>query len=402
MNFSKRTHWDLTEDDFAAAVRSRRSCKSDLFDLTYSNPTACGFDYDSTTLLGALAHPSALHYLPAALGMPAARQAVAAYYSDRVATVSTDRLCLTTSTSEAYSFLFRLLCDPGDEVLVARPSYPLFDFIAQLDSVRLREYPLLYDPSALPGEVDGWSIDLHATESAITAQTRAIILVHPNNPTGNFASSSERDALQSICAKHNLALIVDEVFLDYALEAAQPSFTAGESPCLTFVLSGISKICGLPQMKVSWIAATGPSGLVDRAMQRLEIIADTYLSLNAPAQSALPLWLGNRHTIQKQILQRMTTNIAVLDERLRGTCAGRLTLQGGWNVILRVPRSVEGLPFAFAALESGAVVQPGPLYGLSQGHAVLSLLTPPDIWRSGLERLPINGPDLRWPRENKC
>jgi aspartate/methionine/tyrosine aminotransferase len=390
MNFTERTNWDLTEDDFAAAVRTRRSSGLELLDLTLSNPTDCGFRYDAASLLAPLSHPAALHYRPDALGTVDARNAVAAYYSDAGATVPINRFCLATSTSEAYSFLFRLLCNPGDEVLVARPSYPLFDFIARLDDVRLREYPLLYDPNAALGSGEGWCIDLHALETAITAHTRAIILVHPNNPTGNFASADERSALQAICAKHQLALIVDEVFLDYALTAPQPSFTTGESPCLTFVLSGISKICGLPQMKVSWIAAVGPSALTDQAMQRLEIIADTFLSLNAPAQLALPLWLDTRHHLQQQIRQRMSSNLAVLDEHLRDTSAQRLALQGGWTTVLRVPRTAHGRPFAVAALERGALIQPGTLYGLGEGRAVLSLLTPPGIWRSGLQRLPLS------------
>ena len=195
-----------------------------------------------------------MQYAAEPLGTLAAREAVRSYYRDAGADVAIERLCLTTSTSEAYSFLFRLLCDPGDEVLIARPSYPLFDYIARLDDVRLREYPLLYDPNGA-----GWAIDLHALEATISAKTRAIVVVHPNNPTGNFASELEREALAQLCAEHGLALIVDEVFLDYALpEAGHRSFAAGDMPALCFVLSGISKVCGLPQMKASWIAACGP------------------------------------------------------------------------------------------------------------------------------------------------
>jgi len=238
--------------------------------------------------------------------MRSAREAVAGYYADHGAAVAADELILTTSTSEAYSFLFRLLCDPGDEVLAAQPSYPLFDFLADLDDVRLKAYPLFYD--------HGWSIDLHSLEQAITPRTRAVLVVHPNNPTGQYVSGSERAALQELCARRGLALIVDEVFLDYRVaETAQAranavSFTAGEHAALTFVLSGMSKIAALPQMKASWVAVKDPAQARQEAMQRLEVIADTFLSMSAPVQLALPHWLANRGEIQRQILERVRAN----------------------------------------------------------------------------------------------
>ncbi len=388
MNFSERTNWNLAENELTAAIRERRASGRELFDLTISNPTHCGFNYNVAALLDPLLNPSVLHYEPDPLGMVTAREAVARYHSDVGASIPLDHICLTTSTSEAYSFLFRLLCNPGDEVLVASPSYPLFDFIARLDDVQLREYPLLYDPNADLASGQGWSIDLHALEASIAARTKAIIVVHPNNPTGNFASQEERAALETLCVTHGLALIVDEVFLDYALGTTQPSFAATESNCLTFVLSGISKVCGLPQMKASWIAACGPSSLVQEAMQRVEIIADTFLSMNAPVQQSLPAWLRMRHAIQHQIRQRMRANLAVLDSRLQGTSIQRLALQGGWTAVLRVPRTVAGREFVAAALDRGVLVQPGNFYGLGDARAVVSLLTPPDIWAAGLSLLP--------------
>jgi aspartate/methionine/tyrosine aminotransferase len=404
MTFSTRTAWDLAENDLTAAVRAHRAAGLPLLDLTVSNPTHCGFHLDAPTLLAPLAQPAALDYTPDPFGLPSARQAVAAYYRDHAADIPPENLCLTTSTSEAYSFLFRLLCDPGDDVLVARPSYPLFDFIARLDGVHLREYPLFCDPG---GDTHTWSIDLHALAAAIGPRTRAIILVHPNNPTGHFTTASEREALERLCATHNLALIVDEVFLDYALSphpnknpgtnlgaphlasemwAGQPvSFTTGPAPCLTFVLSGISKICALPQMKASWIAVRGPAALASEALARIEVIADTFLSMNAPIQHALPTWLAARHEIQSQILTRLRTNLATLDAALANTAAQRLATQAGWTTILRVPRTAED--FAHAALARNVLVQPGAFYGLPEGRAVLSLLTPPDIWRQGLTLL---------------
>jgi aspartate/methionine/tyrosine aminotransferase len=385
MNFSNRTDWNLAENELTIRVRQRRAAGLDLLDLTVSNPTDCGFHYDAAALLALLANPAALHYTPEPFGMATARAAVSNYYRDHGADIGIDRLCLATSTSEAYSFLFRLLCNPGDEVLAARPSYPLFDFIAQLDDVVLREYPLQYDPNA--DAHHGWSIDLPALTAAITPHTRAILVVHPNNPTGNFVSAAERAALQSLCAERGLALIVDEVFLDYALRPApQQSFAAAESPCLTFVLSGLSKICALPQMKASWIAATGPELLVREALARLEVIADTFLSMNAPIQSALPAWLAARDGIQSQIRERIAANLITLDARLNGTSTQRLALQGGWTAIIRVPRTDD---FATTALDRGVLVQPGEFYGLPAGRAVLSLLAPPDIWARGLALLPL-------------
>ena len=390
MNFSERTNWNLAENELTAAIRERRASGRGLFDLTLSNPTHCGFDYDAATLLAPLHNPKALDYEPDPFGMTTAREAVARYYSDAGASIPLDRICLTTSTSEAYSFLFRLLCNPGDEVLVANPSYPLFDFIARLDDVQLREYPLLYDPNADLASGQGWYLDLHALEASITARTKAIILVHPNNPTGNFASQEERAALETLCGAHGLALIVDEVFLDYSIGPPQPSFAVGESNCLTFVLSGISKVCGLPQMKASWIAACGPSSLVSEAMQRIEIIADTFLSMNAPVQHALPTWLATRHSIQQQIRERTRTNLALLDAHLQGTSIQRLAMQAGWTAVLRVPRTVGSREFVVAALDRGVLVQPGNFYGLGDARAVVSLLTPPDIWASGLQLLPTD------------
>jgi aspartate/methionine/tyrosine aminotransferase len=385
MNFSTRTGWNLEENELTERVRRRRAAGLQLLDLTVSNPTQCGFQYDEAALLAPLANPAALHYAPEPFGMAVARAAVSKYYHDHGANIAVESLCLTTSTSEAYSFLFRLLCNPGDEVLAARPSYPLFDFLAQLDDVVLRDYPLHYDPNA--DAHHGWSMDLDALAAAITPRTRAILVVHPNNPTGNFVSAAERAALQSLCVERDLTLIVDEVFLDYAITPVpQHSFAAADSPCLTFVLSGLSKVCALPQMKASWIIATGPEPLVRESLARLEVIADTFLSMNAPIQSALPGWLAARAGIQLQISSRIAANLATLDHHLRGTATQRLAVQGGWTAILRVPRTDD---FATTALDRGVLVQPGEFYGLPPGHVVLSLLTPPEILARALPLLPL-------------
>jgi aspartate/methionine/tyrosine aminotransferase len=321
-----------------------------------------------------------------------ARAAVSQYYRDHGAEVPVEHICLTTSTSEAYSYLFRLLCDPGDEVLIARPSYPLFDFIARLDSVVLREYPLRYDPGASTSSAHAWTIDFDALQATINGRTRAIVVVHPNNPTGNYASDEEREQLERLCAQHGLALIVDEVFLDYAIhsDARPKSFASGDGPALCFVLSGLSKVCALPQMKLSWIAACGPEDALWDALARLEVVADTFLSVNAPTQAALPSWLSGREALQKQIRERVRQNLAMLDARLRNTHADRLALEGGWTAVLRVPREVGGQPFAEAALDRGVLVQPGEFYGLPDGRAVMSLLSLPEAWDRGLKLLPID------------
>ncbi len=393
MRFSARTGWELGENALAAKLREQRARRQEVLDLTASNPTACGFVYELEALLSPLAVRAALEYEPEPFGLERARASVADYYRDHGAAVPIERICLTTSTSEAYSYLFRLLCDPGDEVLIARPSYPLFDFIARLDSVVLREYPLRYDPGASSASMHAWTIDLEALRAAIGERTRAIVVVHPNNPTGNYASDAERGKLETLCAQRGLALIVDEVFLDYAIHSdAKPrSFASSDGAALCFVLSGLSKVCALPQMKLSWIAARGPAEtLLSDALARLEVVADTFLSVNAPTQAALPSWLSGRDQLQSQIRERVRRNLAALDARLRGTHADRLSLEGGWTAVLRVPREVEGQPFAEAALGRGALVQPGEFYGLPEGRAVVSLLTLPELWDRGLKLLPID------------
>ena len=392
MKFSARTGWELGENALTAKLRERRAQGHEVVDLTASNPTACGFTYEPDVLLPPLSVPSALEYEPEPFGLGHARAAVSAYYRDHGADVPVERICLTTSTSEAYSYLFRLLCDPGDEVLIARPSYPLFDFIARLDSVVLREYPLRYDPGASAVSAHAWAIDFEALRAGINERSRAIVVVHPNNPTGNYVSDAEREELETLCAQHELALIVDEVFLDYAIRVDEKyeTFASGDGDALCFVLSGLSKVCALPQMKLSWIAARGPLNTLSDALARLEVVADTFLSVNAPTQAALPIWLSERHRLQNQIRERVRRNLTALDARLRGTHTDRLAVEGGWTAVLRVPREIQGHLFAQAALDRGVLVQPGEFYGLPVGRVVVSLLCVPEAWDRGLKLLPID------------
>lgn len=372
--FSARTAWDVSETELSRAVRERRAAGLPVIDLTASNPTRCGFRYDEAQILAALGRREALVYDPDPHGTRAARKAVASYYAGLGATVEPENLFLTPSTSEAYSYLFRLLCDAGDEVLIAQPSYPLFDLLAQLEDVRLVPYPLFYDY--------GWHLDPEALRRAITPRTRAIAVVHPNNPTGHFTKSAERRELETICAEHGLALIVDEVFLDYGLDG-QPgaSFASGEHPVLTFVLSGLSKIAALPQMKAAWIATFGPAAFgpgkaLAEAVARLEVIADTFLSMNAPVQGALPDWLAGRAGIQEQIRERLRRNVAALDRELKGSAVSRLEVEAGWYATLRVP-AIEPDDALAARLvrELGVEVHPGHFFGFpDSGWLVLSML----------------------------
>ena len=391
--FSKRTNWKLEENAYTRALRRHRESGKAFFDLTVSNPTDCEFAYDEAAILGALQAPAALHYDPEPKGLPQARAAVADYYAQRDsgkgARLDPSRIILTTGTSEAYSFLFRLLCEPGDEVLIAHPSYPLFDFLATIQDVTLRPFRLIYD--------HGWQIDFTALRRLIGERTRAILLVHPNNPTGHFVSEREAAELNAICADHELALVVDEVFLDYELvrAGANPkrkshgSFVSN-ARALTFVLSGLSKIAGLPQMKIGWIAASGPETLVRDAMARLEIIADTYLSLSAPAQYALPALLAQRHAIQPQIVARVEENLRQLDQALaRQKTVSRLEVEGGWYAVLRVPAVQSDEELAIRLLEERDVlVHPGHFYDFPEdGYLVVSLLPREKEFADGVRRL---------------
>ena len=375
--FSQRTGWDIGESGFAAAIREARASGQRLYDLTVSNPTVCGFDYDAEAILRPLRDVGAMIYDPDPRGMRSAREAVAGYYGDHGAGVDLEEVVLTTSTSEGYGYIFRLLCDAGDEVLVAQPSYPLFDFLADLEDVRLKPYPLFYDY--------GWWIDFAELEGRIGPRTKAIVVVHPNNPTGHATHAAERGRLEEICARHGLALIVDEVFLDYPVEVEAGklgSFAVGPHPVLTFVLSGMSKIAGLPQMKVGWIAAFGPEAVRSAALGRLEVIADTFLSMNTPVQTALPAWLDGRQGIQGQILERVRGNLAVA----RASGLEMLVVEAGWSGIVRLPKlgGVDAVAMELLG-KLGVVVHPGSFYGLGEaGRVVVSLIGSATEFRDGM------------------
>jgi alanine-synthesizing transaminase len=380
--FAERTNWNLAANDLSQALAAHRVTGKPFVDLTVSNPTECGFECQKEGILKALANPAALYYEPNPRGMLSARSAVAGYYGAREANVEPNDIFLTTSTSEAYSFAFRMLCNPGDEILIPAPSYPLFEFLADIHDVKLQRYPLLYD--------HGWQIDFHALKNAIGARTRVIVVVNPNNPTGHFTKQPEAEELNKICAERDLALIADEVFLDFALSNEMPKSFAANADILTLTTSGLSKISGLPQMKAAWLIASGPSKLKEQAVARLEVIADTYLSLNAPIQLALPIFMEQRNQFQKQLMDRVRKNLTELDCQLAAQQAcSRLTIEGGWYAILRLPAIYDDEEFALRLLkENGVYVHPGHFYDFpTKGYMVASLITPEKNFKEGLSRL---------------
>jgi alanine-synthesizing transaminase len=388
--FSRRTDWNLVPNRYSQAVECHRASGRPLLDLTASNPTEIGLEcFKHADMLAELSNPAALAYHPEPRGLMAAREAVCRYYRERGETVSPEQLIVTTSTSEAYSFAFRLLCNPGDEVLVPSPGYPLFEFLADLQDVCLVPYPLLYD--------HGWHMDLRPLRERVGERTRAIILVHPNNPTGSFVKPAEREELNVLCAERQLALMVDEVFLDFAhshpaelvSDELARSFVSNKT-ALTFTLSGLSKIAGLPQMKFAWIATSGPEEVANEALSRLEVIADTYLSMNAPIQLAAPAFFESGHAFRRQLKQRVAVNLAELDRQLAGqSMCSRLEIEAGWYAVLRVPATGSDEDLAIRLLErQGVLVHPGHFYDFrSEGYLVVSLIAPEAEFQEGMRRI---------------
>ena len=379
--FAARTNWNLKANRLAEALERHKSGGRRLLDLSASNPTECGFRYDAPAIMRSLCSPASLQYHPDPKGLESAREAVAAYYAERGEHVAVDDLILTASTSEAYSFIFRLLCNPGDELLIPTPGYPLFDFLADLNDVKLTRYALFYD--------HGWHIDMHVLKQAITPRTRGIIVVHPNNPTGHFTQPEEISQLNETCSANQMAIIADEVFLDFSLGARQKSF-ATNTGALTFTMSGISKISGLPQMKFAWLAVSGPQDIKREALARLEMIADTYLSLNAPIQLAAPVLLQQRKQFQQQLMARVRANLAEIDSQLIETQhVSRLMVEGGWYAVLRIPATRPDEELALELLEKhGVYLHPGHYYDFpGDGFLVLSLIAPEEDFKEGVRRL---------------
>lgn len=388
--FSARTSWDRTENALAVALERARAAGRALVDLTESNPTRAGIA-DLAPLLAELGHPRAALYEPAPLGHPSARRAVAGYYRDRGVSVGAERVVLSASTSEAYSWLFGLLADPDDSILVPRPSYPLLGWIAAQQQVRLRPYRLARESD--------FRIDFGDLRRAIDPSTRAIVLVHPNNPTGSFARQAEATELAAIAREHDLALIVDEVFGDYRLDPTPPdilpTFAAPLSTAapLSFVLSGLSKGLLLPQAKLGWTVVGGSDALVAEALARLELIADTYLSVSTPVQLALPSLLERRAALLAAANARLLANLVALDSALAAlgpsAAVRRLPAHGGWYATLEVARVRDEEAWVELLLrEEGIVVHPGYFFDFDRdGFLVISLLPRTEVFGEAIPRL---------------
>lgn len=381
--FSSRVSSDLTPNRLAAALTRLRQARVDIDDLTESNPTSVGLDYPSR-LLDPLASPSGLAYLPQPFGLPAARDAVVGDFRRRGLAVARDRVVLTASTSEAYSLLFKLLCNPGDEVLVPAPSYPLFEYLAALDSVQVRPYSLEYHGA--------WSIDLDFLRRATHDRTRAVIVVNPNNPTGSYLTRPELDALAAHCRAHGLALIGDEVFAEYVLDAdlSRTCSVLAQREALTFGLGGLSKSLGLPQLKLGWMAVGGPDDLARPALDRLELICDTYLSVATPVQVALPALLADGSAIRKQIRDRVTRNYRALTAAApRYPSIRVLPSEGGWYTVLQVPAMQSEESLVLQLLEQDRVlVHPGYFFDFPrEAFLIVSLLPVPEVFDRAIARL---------------
>lgn len=384
MSFSQRVPADLQSNALTDLLAQMRQAGRAYLDLTESNPTRAGFVYADDLLTG-LGHPRGLAYRPDAMGVPDARAAVASEFARRGIDVSPERVMLSVSTSDAYSVLFKLLCDPGDEVLIPQPSYPLFEHLTRLDSVVTVPYRLEYHGR--------WSIDMASITSARTSRTRAVLLVNPNNPTGSVVTRAELDGLARFCADHDLALISDEVFADYRFAHA-PSGTdaplVGRHDVLGFTMGGLSKSVGLPQVKLAWTVASGPETLVADALARLDLICDTYLSVSTPVQLALGDLLARGAEVRRQIQARVVRNLAACTQLVaQWPASSLLHTDGGWSAVIRIPRLMPEEELVLSLLRAREVlVHPGYFFDFPQeSYIIVSLLGPETVFDDGLRRV---------------
>lgn len=382
MRFSSRLSNDLEPNDFFRAVEKHRAQARPLLDLTISNPTQAGLEYPQKDIQTAMAEAASHSYQPDPKGCPAARNAVAEYYQGHGSGPTPESIVLTSGTSEAYAFLFKLLCDPGEAILFPKPSYPLVELIAELEGVAARPYPLA-------GKERRWHVaDLFEN---LTPDVRAVVAVSPNNPTGSMLTGKELREVSGFCASHQLGLIVDEVFLDYPSPGREADVvsTIGNPDALTFTLGGLSKSCGLPQMKLSWITVSGPQPEARQALSRLEFIADAFLSVGTPVQQAAPVLLALGKQVRQQIRRRIDANGALLREILgeypEAPIAPR---EGGWYAVINLPAGSDDEEFAIYLLENrSTLVQPGFLYDYDDPVIVVSLITPEAEFREGAQKI---------------
>jgi alanine-synthesizing transaminase len=364
------------------AIQARRERGAPILDLTESNPTAVGLEIPGQEVLAALATPAALRYEPDPRGLPSTCQAVADYYGERGYSVDPRRIHLASGTSEAYGWLFKLLAEPGDNVVAPRPSYPLLELLATLEGLEMRSYRLVRRAD------ERWGIDFESLAAAIDERTRAVLVVNPNNPTGSFVKRDELGELTELCASRGLALIVDEVFSDFVLAEDRdlvPTLV-DVTTAQTFVLSGISKALGLPQMKLAWIVSGGAEALRIESQERLDWIADTYLSVSTPVQHAAVEWLRRRSDLAGPIAQRVRANLTALEAAVRLRDDARLLVpEGGWYAVVEVPGVASEEEFVVSLLErDGVLVHPGHFYDFRrEAFLVTSLLPEPATFQAG-------------------
>jgi alanine-synthesizing transaminase len=382
--FSSRTDWDLRPSPLFHLLQQKRSKGEEIIDLTESNPTHCGFADETNSLIDPDSLRRSALYEPDPKGLLSARESIARWYEKQHLLVDPSRIVLTSSTSEAYSFLFRLLCNPGDGVAVPKPSYPLFEYLSRLNDVRCQHYRLAYD-----GE---WHMDMRSVEESLSPGARALVLVHPNNPTGSYIKTEERVRLIAMLERHHLPLIVDEVFHSFPFggDERRAAGFAAEQGILTFIVNGLSKLIGLPQMKLAWIVVSGPGELCSKAIERLEVISDTYLSVGTPAQHALGSLLSDPSGLGKRILARVKGNYGALSHVFSsGSPVTLFRCEGGWNAVLRLPstRSDEDWAQVFLQMD-GVLTHPGHLFDFElPSCVVLSLLPEPEHFLEGTKRL---------------
>jgi alanine-synthesizing transaminase len=381
--FSNRTNWHRQPNKLSEQLDLYRKSGKPILDLTNSNPTECGIAYPEEEILMAFRNSALLKYQPNPRGLITAREAISNYYKSKKIEVNPSNIFLTASTSEAYSFVFKLLCNAEENVLVPKPSYPLFDYLAQLSDVELHHYHLRYDRE--------WEIDIDSIKNAVNKKTKAIVLINPHNPTGMFLKENEYREIKAIAKENKLALIIDEVFIDYAFKSDESRInsTASESEVLTFTLNGISKMIGLPQMKLGWIIINGQRSIVSEAMERLEIISDTFLSVNTPVQVALPKLLGTGVIVQQNILDRIRNNYSILQKEMINSSCSSLTAQGGWYGVIRVPRTKSDEDWALQLLEKkGIYLFPGYFFDFDdEGYLVVSLLMESSVFKKAVREI---------------
>jgi alanine-synthesizing transaminase len=382
-SYSERLSWSFSSNSFSRLVEERRKAGVPLIDLTVSNPTKVFGDYPHSAIGRAYANVKDFVYRPDPLEALESRVAVARYYERRNLAISPGQILLTASTSEAYSLLFKLFCNSGDEILVPRPSYPLFEYLAALESARIVPYRMVYDGS--------WYIDFANLRQQISPRTRAVVVVNPNNPTGSFLKKFEAESLHDLAQQHNVPIISDEVFMDYSFGGGVDRVRTliGHDSVLSFSLNGLSKAAGMPQMKLAWVALNGPEQERETARERLELLLDTYLSVGTPVQCALPELLDIGEGIQEDIRFRTAQNLKALQNLLESSPACCLHCEGGWSAIIQLPRKLSEEEWITQLLnEQNVVVQPGYFFDMtSEAYVVVSLITPPEEFLEGIRRV---------------